>query len=300
MQTSERRVARAARLAIYINLLLVAGKVAVGVFTGSVSVLSEAAHSGVDLLLAAAVWLAVRFAHRPADDTHPYGHGKVESLASLGAGVAILGVAGLLAWEGVNALVRGAEAVQVGPGIAVMAVAALTSGLLSRYLLRVSRAENSPALEATGLEMGTDTFTACGVVVGLILTRLTGWATLDPLIGLAVAAIVLWNGCRVLVRAVRGLIDAQLPPDELAAIREVLDAHADNYLEYHALRTRHVGGAHAIDLHLVVPRTMSVGEAHALSSHLEDEIAAALPQTDVTIHMEPDTEAEGRRQRVAS
>ncbi len=285
---------------IYVNLLLFVGKVAVGLYTGAVSILSDAANSGLDLLFSGAVWLVLHVAYRPADDSHPYGHGKVETLASFAQGVLILIVAGGLVWESVRSLREGPRVADVEWGIAAVLVAAIISGVMSRHLLRVARTASSPALEAAGLDMGADVFATVGVFAGLVLVRITGWAIIDPIVGLGVAAIVAWSGGRVLVRAIRDLVDAQLPPDEIAVIRNVLDAHADTFLEYHALRTRHVGGIHAVDLHLVVPRTMSVGEAHDLSSHLEDEIAAALPQTDVTIHMEPDDEAEGRRRRVAS
>ncbi len=295
MTTTEQRVAQAARFVIYVNILLVVGKVAVGLRTGAVSVLSEAAHSGVDLLLSALVWLTLKIARRPADESHPYGHGKVETLTSLGEAFVIFGVAAGVAWEAARAL-RGGEAVSnVGVGIVTMAITAIIAGVLSRYLLRVARADGSPALEAMGAEIGTDMFAALGVFGGLVLVRLTGWRIIDPLVGLGVAGVIAFNGGRVLVRAIWGLTDAQLPRDEVNAIRGVLDAHADSFLEYHALRTRHVGGTHAVDLHLVVPHDMSVGQAHALSTHLEDEIAVALPHTEVTIHLEPEEEAQRRR-----
>jgi len=298
MNQQEQRVARAARFVIYVNILLVVGKVAIGLRTGAVSVLSEAAHSGVDLLLSALVWLTLKIARRPADESHPYGHGQVETLTSLGEALAIFGVAAGVAWQAVRAL-RGGEAVtDVSGGIIVMAIAAVVTIVVSRYVLRVARAGDSLALEAMGVEIGTDTFAALGVLVGLILVRFTGWRWVDPLVGLGVAAVIAFNGGRVLVRAVRGLTDAQLPLDEVNTIRSVLDLHADSFLEYHALRTRHIGGAHVVDLHLVVPKDMSIEQAHALSSHLEDEIVTALPHTDVTIHMEP--EAEAQREQTAT
>ncbi len=287
-----RRIIRAARLAIIINCVLLGGKIAAGVVTASVGILSEAAHSGVDLLAAMFAWAAIHFALRPADESHPYGHGKVEALTSFAEGLLIFGVVAGIVWRAVSSLRGGVVVEQVGVGLAVMAGAAVVSGLLSRYLLRVARREASPALDAMGTEMSADVVSAVGVIVGLVLVRFTGWAAWDAIVGLVVAAVLVRAGVRVIIGAVRGLTDSQLPTEEVDTIRDVLNAHADNFLEYHALRTRHVGGAHAIDLHLVVPHDMSVGAAHALSSHLEDEIAAALPLTDVTIHMEPEDEAQ--------
>jgi cation diffusion facilitator family transporter len=291
MDDRARRMNRVAFLAIITNGLLVAGKLVVGVTSGSVSILSEAAHSGVDLLVAVLAWAAIQYAQRPADRTHPYGHGKVETLTSFGEGILILVVAVSIVWNAVGALMRGPSVSHVGWGIAVMAVAAAINLGVSRYLLRVGRSEGSSALEATGIELGTDVITATGVVIGLVIVQVTGWRVVDPLVGIVVACLIVVAGVRVLRGAVRDLMDYRLPDEEEHAIRTVLDDHAEDFIEYHDLRTRHVGSTHAVDLHLVVPSEMSVAAAHDLSSHLEDEIADVLPQADVVIHLEPEEEA---------
>jgi cation diffusion facilitator family transporter len=291
MDDRARHLNRVAFLAIFTNGLLVVGKLVVGITSGSVSILSEAAHSGVDLLVAVLAWAAIRYAQRPADRAHPYGHGKVETLTSLAEGLLILAVAVSIVWNAVNALLRGPSVSHVGWGIAVMAVAAVINLGVSRYLLRVGRAEGSSALEATGIELGTDVITATGVVIGLVIVQVTGWRVVDPLVGIVVACLIVVAGVRVLRGAVRDLMDYRLPDEEEHAIRTVLDDHAEDFIEYHDLRTRHVGSTHAVDLHLVVPSEMSVAAAHDLSSHLEDEIADVLPQADVVIHLEPEEEA---------
>jgi cation diffusion facilitator family transporter len=291
MTRQQRRIRRGAILAISTNSLLVIGKLAVALSTGAVSILSEAAHSGVDLLVAILAYAAIRYAQRPADRTHPYGHGKVEALTSLGEGVLIFAVAGLIVWQAIGALLGTTDVAHVDLGIAVMLVAAGVNIGMSRYLLRVGRVAGSPALEATGTELGTDVITACGVSVGLIVVRVMGWHVIDPLIGLAVAAVIVVAGTRVLVGAVRGLMDYKLPEEDEGVIRGVLDEHAGDFIEYHDLRARHVGSTHEVDLHLVVPSDMSVADAHDLTTHLEDEIADALPQTEVVIHVEPEEEA---------
>lgn len=287
------RVVRAARLAIISNVILVAGKLAIGFATGAVSILSEAAHSGVDLIVALLVWVAVRYAHRPADETHPFGHGKVEPLVGFSQALLIYAIAGGLIYEAIHSLIEGKVVTNVGWGIGVMVVAALVNVGMSRYLLRVAKSEGSPALHANGVELATDVATAFGVVLGLSLVLLTGWQLLDPLIGLAVATVLLVTGTRVMLEAFRGLTDARLPDEEMQAITDVLDEHADAFVEYHALRARHVGSAHDIDVHVVVPTGTPIERAHDLASHLEDEIADVLPQTEVTIHMEPESEAQG-------
>jgi cation diffusion facilitator family transporter len=291
MKHTARHINRVAFLAIITNTLLVIGKLAVGYNTGSVSILSEAAHSGVDLLVAVLAWAAIRYAQRPADRTHPYGHGKVETLTSFGEGILICIVAALIIGNAVAALLRGPSVSHVGWGIAVMAVAAVINLGVSRYLLHEGRAAGSPALEATGIELGTDVITAAGVIVGLLIVTFTGRQIVDPLLGIAVSGFIIAAGVRVLIGAVRGLMDYRLPDEDEHAIRAVLDDHAEDFIEYHDLRTRHVGSTHAVDLHLVVPSDMSVADAHHLSSHLEDEIADVLPQTDVVIHVEPEDEA---------
>lgn len=291
MRNHQRRVTRVAVLAILTNTLLVVGKLLVGLHAGSISVLSEAAHSGVDLVVAVLAWAAIRYAQLPADRAHPYGHGKVETLTSFGEGLLIYGVAGYIIWHAIDAILGGSAVSDVRWGIVVMIGSALINLAVSRYLLRVGRESGSPALEATGLELGTDVVTASGVVVGLFLVAITGWRLVDPILGLVVSAFILVTGTRVLVGAVRGLMDYRLPDEEESAIRTVLDEHADTFIEYHDLRTRHVGSGHAVDLHLVVPKDMSVAAAHDLSTHLEGDIANALPQTDVVIHVEPEDEA---------
>jgi len=291
MDTHSRRITRVASLAILTNALLVVGKLIVGVGTGSVAILSEAAHSGVDLLVAVLASAAIWYAQRPADRTHPYGHGKVEPLTSFGEGILICAVAAFTVGNAINSLINGSVVTHLGWGIAIMAAAAVINIAISRYLLRVARAEGSPALEATGIELGTDVITATGVVLGLLIVRVTGQQMVDPIVGIIVSGFIAVAGIRVLLGAVRGLMDYRLPDEEERTIRTVLDDHADNFIEYHDLRTRHVGGRHAVDLHLVVPSDLSVAAAHDLSTHLEDEIADALPQTDIVIHIEPENEA---------
>jgi cation diffusion facilitator family transporter len=289
------RVARAARLAIISNCVLVVGKLAIGFGTGAVSILSEAAHSGVDLVVAFLVWVAVRYAHRPADQSHPFGHGKVEPLVGFGQALLIYAIAGGIIYEAIHSLIEGTIVANVGWGIVVMLLAALVNVGMARYLLAVAKAEGSPALRANGVELATDVITALGVVLGLSLVWLTGWHILDPLIGLVVSGVLLVTGTRVLLEAFHGLTDAALPDPELHAITQVLDEHADSFLEYHGLRARHVGSAHDVDVHVVVPKGTPIEQAHDLASHLEDEIADVLPQTEVTIHMEPESEAKGQR-----
>ncbi len=291
MDTRSRRITRVASLAIITNAILVGGKLIVGFGTGSVAILSEAAHSGVDLLIAVLASAAIWYAQRPADRTHPYGHGKVETLTSFGEGILICIVAAFSAWNAINALINGSAVSHLGWGIVVMAGAAVVNVGISRYLLRVGRSEGSPALEATGIELGTDVITATGVVLGLIVVQVTGRHVVDPVVGVIVSGFIAVAGIRVLIGAIRGLTDYRLPDEEERAIRSVLDDHAENFIEYHDLRTRHVGGRHAVDLHLVVPSDLSVAAAHDLSTHLEDEIADALPQTDIVIHIEPANEA---------
>jgi cation diffusion facilitator family transporter len=265
-----------------------------------VSILSEAAHSGVDLLVAILALAAIRFAQRPADRTHPYGHGKIETLTSFGEGVLICAIAVLIVWNAVTSLMNGPAVAHVGWGIGVMAVAAIINLGVSRQLVRVGRAEGSTALEATGIELGTDVVTAGAVIVGLVIVRVTGWTIVDPLLGLVVSGLIVAAAVRVLVGAVRGLTDYRLPDEEEHAIRGVLDEHAEDFIEYHDLRTRHVGNLHAVDLHLVVPSDMSVSQAHDLSTHLEGEIAGVLPQADIVIHVEPEDQAEAPTEPVHS
>jgi cation diffusion facilitator family transporter len=284
----------AARLSIYSNALLTVAKLMVGVFTGSVSVLSEAAHSASDLVASSIAFFSVRIADLPADEEHPYGHGKAESLSSMAEALLIFGAAAYIIFEAVHRLVSRESPHRVDLGLAVMGVSVVANTLVARYLFHVARKTDSLALEADAEHLRTDVYTSVGVIVGLALVRLTGLSWIDPAMAICVALIIIHAAWRLTRGSLDPLMDTQLPQEDTDAVRAVLD-HEPKVLGYHKLRTRKSGSARYVDAHVMMDDNMSLLEAHDLTETLEDRIREQLPNTEITLHTEP-YDAERRHQ----
>lgn len=279
---------RAARFSVLSNTLLVAAKLVVGLVSGSVSVLSEAIHSGIDLIAAIIAWYSVRESGKPADEDHHYGHGKIENVAGTIEALLIFGAAFYIIYEAVHKLKTGVVAIEnLGLGAAVMAVSAIANYLVSRHLLNVAAATDSVALEADAMHLRTDVYTSAGVLGGLILIKLTGIALLDPIVAILVALMIVKAAWDLTKSAFFHILDVKLPEDEEAVIHDVLQNHRENLIEYHKLRTRKSGHIRHIDMHLVVPRQMTVESGHALSHEISEDIEKHLPYSHVLVHIEP-------------
>lgn len=278
---------RAARLSVLSNTLLVVAKLAVGLAIGSVSVISEAVHSAVDLLAAWIALFSVKVSSRPADREHNYGHGKIENLSALVEGALILLAAAWILIESTRKLAAGHGASGVGPGLIVMGLSAGVNWAVSRRLFRVARAEESMALEADALHLRTDVWTSAGVMVGLLGVQLTGLWWLDPVAAMAVAIMIAhagWDLCR---DALSPLVDARLPYEEEQEIVRLIELHRGEFVEYHDLRTRRSGAQRHVDFHLVVPGDRPLEEVHRLCDAIEAAILVRFPTAHVLIHPEP-------------
>lgn len=279
---------RAARFSVLSNTLLVVAKLVVGLVSGSVSVLSEAIHSGIDLIAALIAWYSVRESGKPADEDHHYGHGKIENVAGTIEALLIFGAAFYIIYEAVHKLKTGVVAIEnLGLGAAVMAVSAIANYLVSRHLLNVAAATDSVALEADAMHLRTDVYTSAGVLAGLILIKLTGIALLDPIAAILVALMIIKAAWDLTKSAFFHILDVKLPEDEEAVIHDVLQNHREHIIEYHKLRTRKSGHIRHIDMHLVVPRQMTVESGHALSHEISEDIEKNLPYSHVLVHIEP-------------
>ena len=275
-------------LAIVIGLIVF--KVVVGVITGSISVIAQAVDSFLDLLAIVITFFAVIIATKPADENHPFGHGKVENMAAIAQAMLIFTAGGLIIYSAVRRIITGAAIELTEAGIGVMLVSIIASIFLSRHLLGVSRATDSIALEASARNIAADVYSAAGVLVGLIVIRFTGLSIIDPIIALLVSLIILKAAYDVLRKSFGGLIDVKLPEAEENVIRSAIMEHAGELVDFHELRTRKAGSQRYIDLHLVMPKDISVEEAHRMCDHLEQDIEGKLQQASVTIHVEPCSE----------
>jgi cation diffusion facilitator family transporter len=287
-ETAHHRKINAARLSVTSNTLLMAGKLVAGFMMGSISVISDAIHSGMDLLAALIALAAVRQSTKPADEQHRFGHGKFENLASIiEAGLIVL-AAGAIIWHAVPRLFAPTPVEALGLGAVVLIVAIIVNTGVSQHLLRVARETDSPALEADAWHLRTDVFTSAGVLVGLGLIKLTGLLIIDPIIAILVSLFILRAAYRLIRDSLRSILDVRLPETDEQRIRSVLADYQSEYVEFHGLRTRKAGPDRHVDLHLVTPARGSVAEAHDLCNRIEQDIAKLFPnEVHVLIHVEP-------------
>lgn len=284
--------ARALRVPLLSNALLVLLKLAVWLVSGSVSVLSEALHSGVDLFVTTFQLVSVRLAARPADADHAYGHGKFENVGAALEALFILATAALVVAQAIQRIVAPSGLSHLDLGVVVMMLSAVVNAVVVRGLARTANAEQSPALQAEAAQLRADVWTAVGVAVGLIAIRLSGVTLIDPIISLMIAGLIVKTAYDVSMRAFVDLTDGRLPPEQESLIREIIERHGDIIAGYHKLRTRRSGGGEFIDFHLQMAGAMPLQEAHDLSDHIVADIKEALPRAHVLIHLEPDSEVE--------
>ncbi|MEP0765719.1 MAG: cation transporter [Fimbriimonadia bacterium] len=276
---------RAAALSIVSNTLLVVLKLVVGVMTLSVSVISEAVHSASDLVASLLAFFGIRAAAAPADEGHPYGHGKAESLSAFVQALLIFAGGCVVVVEALRRIVHPAE-IQVDLAIGVMLLSAVANTLVSAYLLRVARQTESPALKADGYHLLTDVWTSVGVLAGLVLVKLTHWHIVDPLVAIGVSLMIMRLSWHLTLEAVHPLMDAALPQWEEEKIRAILlsDSHVR---DFHKLRTRRSGRSRMVDVHVLLDDDLSLVDAHHIAEELEDKVRQAFPKVEVSIHFEP-------------
>ncbi len=286
---------RAAAVSIASNALLIVLKLAAAAITGSIAILTEAMHSGIDLIASVVAFYSVRKADEPADEDHPYGHQKVENLAAAIEGMLILLGAGIIIFESVRRLAQGTEVESIGVGIAVIGFSAVANLVVSSYLYRRARATDSPALEGDAAHLRSDAFTSTGVLAGLGLVEITGVQAFDAITALLVAAAIVIAGLRILSRSSRALVDETLPAPELDVVRRVIAEHgADEVLGFHKLRARRAGSRRYLDMHVQFEEGTSLQRAHQISHELQGAIRSRLRGADVLIHLEPGTRDEPR------
>ena len=281
-----------AALSVASNSFLTVAKVVIGLISGSVSILSEGIHSGIDLVAAFIALFAVRESGKSADSRHAYGHGKIENVSGTIEAALIFVAAMMIIVEAIQKIHKIMDGVEghvgnLGLGVAIMGSSAIINLIVSTRLMRVAKRTDSIALEADALHLRTDVYTSVGVFMGLILILMTGWTIVDPIIALGVALMIINASFDLTKQAFAPLVDVSLPDEEREIIAEVLLLHADKFVEFHKLRTRKAGAERHIDLHLVVAKYTPVVDAHELCDIIEAEISEKLYGTHVLIHAEP-------------
>ncbi|HWQ65594.1 MAG TPA: cation diffusion facilitator family transporter [Methanospirillum sp.] len=280
-----------ARLSVISNTGLLLLKLIVGLALGSVSIISEAIHSGMDLIAAIIAFFSVRKSAIPADDDHAFGHGKYESISGLVEAILIFIAAALIIREAVVKLLEPGEelldpTLMLG-GIAVMGISALVNAYVSNRLMKVAKATDSVALESDAWHLRTDVYTSLGVFAGLVLIRLTGIMILDSIVAIGVALVIMKAAFDLTTKTWNDIIDHRLSDDEEHRIRAIICEHASDYMNFHGLRTRRSGPELFMEFHLVVDGTITVQQSHDLTDHLESDLKIEFPRASVTIHVEP-------------
>ena len=293
-QDRHRRKIRIALLSVASNTALVLMKLIIGVAIGSVSVISEAIHSGIDLVAAVIAWFSVSTAGKPPDDEHPFGHGKIENISGAVEGALILLAASWIIYEAVVKLLHPKPVETALWGVGIMLVSAIVNLIVSRRLFEVGEETDSVALKADAWHLKTDVHTSLGVMAGLAMIWVAqtimpsyDFHWLDPVCAILVALMIIKTAWKLTTEAARDLLDANLPEHEEASVRALIESRRDVVRGYHYLRTRKAGHFRFVEFHAQVAREMSVDGSHRLTQELADAIKGRLSNTTVTIHIEP-------------
>jgi cation diffusion facilitator family transporter len=291
---AQHRKVRVATLSVVSNATLTILKLIVGLCIGSVSILSEAIHSGVDLIAAVIALLSVRTSSIPADADHLFGHGKIENISGTIEAILIFLAAGWIILEAVQKLLHPEPIATIGWGVGVMLLSAAVNIGVARMLFRVGRETDSIALQADAWHLQTDVYTSVGVMTGLALIWVGGWlfpginlTWLDPAAAIGVAILIIKAAWDLTRQAARDLLDVNLPPDEEAWIRQRILEHRPLIHGFHQLRTRKSGHFRFVECHLKVDPLMTVRSSHEITEALAAAIEEKYPDTSVTIHVEP-------------
>ncbi|MFO7632358.1 MAG: cation diffusion facilitator family transporter [Caldilinea sp.] len=275
-------------LSIGAALLTIALKGLAYYLTGSVSLLSDALESLVNLVAAMLALLLLTIAERPPDEDHAYGHTKAEYFSSAAEGALILLAAYSIGVTAIQRIFDPQPLENIGIGLVVTIVASAINFGVARVLMQAGRRHNSITLEADAHHLMTDVWTSAGVVIGIVAVALSGWLILDPLIALAVAANIVWSGVQLMRRSALGLLDSAIPYAERDRVAEVFGRYAPQGVQYHSLRTRQAGQRRFISVHVLVPGKWTVQRGHNMLEQIERDIRQTLPgPTTILTHLEP-------------
>lgn len=289
--TDMRRVERIAAGSIGVGGVVLALKAAAFALTGSAGLYSDALESVVNVATAVLAYAALRYASRPADASHPYGHGKAEFFAAVVEGVLVVLAALSILYEAWQAWLAPRHIDAPWKGLAIGSVATLLNAGWGLLLIRVGRGARSAALAADGRHLMADVVTSVGVVVGVGIVALTGAWRLDAVVAALTACHVLWSGIGMISESVGGLMDAAPSAPVVERIRALVAERAEGALEAHDLRTRRAGRLTYLEFHLVVPGELSVSDAHGICDRVEAGLRQEFEDLVVTIHVEPEAKA---------
>jgi len=277
---------KASVLSLVTNIFLTVLKIAAAVATGSVSLFSEGIHSAADVVASTITYFSVKVASAPPDDEHPYGHGKVESLASFAESIILLLIVGFIFKESIERLTHGTQVQHLSLGTGIMAVSAVISLGVGLHVGKVGKTSDSAALKSNSNHLLVDFWTSVGVFAALLISDLTGLHQLDAWFAIALGLWIAWSAIHIAREAVEQLIDRRIADDEMEVIRRVLSGIPE-LISYHRLRTRHSGNIHYIEVHVVVPNDWTVVQGHAMADRVESALEEAIQPSHAVVHIDP-------------
>ncbi len=289
----QKRKEKVAMLSVASNSFLVVFKVIVGIAIGSVSIISEAIHSGVDLLAAVIAMFSVKTSSVPADERHPFGHGKIENISGFVEALLIFAAAFWIIFEALKKLNAPQIMENAEWGVGVMLFSAVMNFIVSQKLFQVGREADSIALQADAWHLRTDVYTSAGVMTGLGIIWLghrffpdpnIHW--IDPVAAIFVAVLILHAAYELTVQSLSDLVDVQLPPEEENFIRDIISSE-HTICGFHQLRTRKAGHVRFVEFHIKVDPQMSVHDSHDITRALKQNIRKKFSECVITIHIEP-------------
>ncbi|SPF68837.1 Dimerisation domain of Zinc Transporter [Propionibacterium ruminifibrarum] len=280
-------LSRYAWLSIAAALTTILLKGGAAALTGSVSLLSDALESLVNLAAAVMALAMLKISIRPPDANHPFGHSKAEYFSAAVEGVMVLIAAAVIVWQAIERLIRPQMPEQLGIGLIISGVSAVINAAVGLLLIRRGDRLRSATLSADGRHLMTDVITSVAVLVGVGLVALTGWARLDPIVAIIAGVNIVRIGVGLVKSSVDGLMDIALPPELEARLTEVLEGRRTRDISFHAVRTRESGNRRFMEFHLLVPDEWSVKTSHDLAEDIVDELRGVEPDLRVTVHVEP-------------
>ncbi len=278
---------KAAAFSVCGALTLAIIKLFIALVSGSMAVMASAVDSLLDILMSGVNFMAIRHAEQPPDQSHPFGHGKFETLATLFQALVITGSGGWIIYESVVRLGEHNQLENINQGIGVLAFSAVASWFIARYLSKIAKQTDSSALEADSLHFRMDIYSNLGLMTGLLMVRWFNIHWLDPALSILVASYILHEALQLIKRSLTDILDHELPEDIQQQVHQLISTHEGPMAGYHGLRTRRAGSLKIMDFHLEVCKDMTVEEAHKLTDSLEKKIEREIPGANVIIHIEP-------------
>lgn len=275
-------------LSIAASVVVILLKAAAALVTGSVGFLSDAIESVINLVAACVGLWALKLSAKPADDNHNFGHSRAEYFSAQVEGTLILIASVVIIYTAVDRIIHPQPVEQLGVGLGFSVAAAAVNAAVGVALIRAGKKYRSTTLDADGRHLITDVWTSVGVVVGMALVWLTGWAVLDPVVALIVGVNILITGYKLLKGAIQGLLSETLPDDEVETVHEFLRAFADeNGVEFTSVRTAAAGRDRLISIVMQVPGEWSVSHSHEHADAVEEGLAESLGGAETIVHVEP-------------